>query len=213
MVAVLANAGYAPEVLTDEACCGLTWITTGQLDTARRRLRAALDVLGPLAEAGIPVVGVEPSCTAVWHSDALDLVGDDPRTEAVARNVHTLAEMLQAARWTPPSLAGHVVVAQPHCHHASVLGFGPDAELLRAAGAELRVVGGCCGYAGNFGVEKGHYEFSVAVAEHDLLPAIEEAGPETIILADGFSCRRQTSELAGRRALTLAELLASHLPQ
>lgn len=213
MVAVLANAGYAPEVLTDEACCGLTWITTGQLDTARRRLRAALDVLGPLAEAGIPVVGVEPSCTAVWHSDALDLVGDDPRTEAVARNVHTLAEMLQAARWTPPSLAGHVVVAQPHCHHASVLGFGPDAELLRAAGAELRVVGGCCGYAGNFGVEKGHYEFSVAVAKHDLLPAIEEAGPEAIILADGFSCRRQTSELAGRRALTLAELLASHLPQ
>lgn len=211
VVAVLADAGYRPEVLTDDACCGLTWITTGQLDGARARLRAALDVLAPLAEAGVPVVGLEPSCTTVWRSDALDLVGDDPRTALVARTVHTLAEMLEAAGWRPPSLAGHVVVAQPHCHHASVLGFGPDRRLLEASGAQVRTVGGCCGYAGNFGVEQGHYEFSVAVAEHDLLPAIEDAGPGAIVVADGFSCRRQTSELAGRRALTLAELFASHL--
>lgn len=211
VVAVLADAGYQPEVLTDDVCCGLTWITTGQLDGAIKKLRKALDVLGPLAEAGIPIVGLEPSCTTVWRTDALELVGDDPRTETVAKNVHTMAEMLEAAGWRPPSLAGHTIVAQPHCHHASILGFGPDQRLLEASGATVKTVGGCCGYAGNFGVEIGHYETSVAVAEHDLLPAIREAGPSAIILADGFSCRRQTSDLAGRRALTLAELFASHI--
>lgn len=211
VVAVLADAGYQPEVLTDDVCCGLTWITTGQLDGAAKKIRKALDVLAPLAEAGIPVVGLEPSCTTVWRTDALELVGDDPRTAVVARNVHTMAEMLEAAGWQPPSLAGHVVVAQPHCHHASILGFGPDQRLLEASGAQVRTVGGCCGYAGNFGVEVGHYETSVAVFEHDLLPAIEAAGPSAIILADGFSCRRQTSDLTGRRAITLAELFASHL--
>jgi hypothetical protein len=160
VVAVLADAGYQPEVLTDDVCCGLTWITTGQLDGAIKKLRKALDVLGPLAEAGIPIVGLEPSCTTVWRTDALELVGDDPRTETVAKNVHTMAEMLEAAGWRPPSLAGHTIVAQPHCHHASILGFGPDQRLLEASGATVKTVGGCCGYAGNFGVEIGHYETS-----------------------------------------------------
>ncbi len=211
VVTVLAEAGYRPRVLADNVCCGLTWITTGQLDGARRRLRAGLDVLAPLSDASVPVVGLEPSCTTVWRDDALRLLPDDPRVHRVARNMHTVAEMLEAAQWTPPSLAGHTVVAQPHCHHASILGFSPDKRLLEAAGATVTVVSGCCGYAGNFGVEKGHYDFSVKVAQHDLLPAIEEAGSQAIILADGFSCRRQVSDLAGRRALTLSELFASHL--
>ena len=208
----MADAGYRPKVLSDDVCCGLTWITTGQLNGARRRLRAGLAVLAPLADANIPVVGLEPSCTTVWRDDALRLLPDDPRVGRVARNMHTVAEMLEAANWVPPSLAGHTVVAQPHCHHASILGFGPDKRLLEAAGAKVTVVGGCCGYAGNFGVENGHYDFSVKVAQHDLLPAIEDAGQQAIIVADGFSCRRQTSDLTGRRALTFSELFASHLP-
>ena len=211
VVTVLAEAGYRPRVLADNVCCGLTWITTGQLDGARRRLRAGLDVLAPLSDASVPVVGLEPSCTTVWRDDALRLLPDDPRVHRVARNMHTVAEMLEAAQWTPPSLAGHTVVAQPHCHHASILGFSPDKRLLEAAGATVTVVSGCCGYAGNFGVEKGHYDFSVKVAQHDLLPAIEEAGSQAIILADGFSCRRQVSDLTGRRALTLSELFASRV--
>lgn len=211
VVTVLADAGYHPRVLTNDVCCGLTWITTGQLDGARRRLRAGLDVLTPLSDANVPVVGLEPSCTTVWCDDALRLLPDDPRVRRVARNMHTVAEMLEAANWTPPSLASHTIVAQPHCHHASILGFGPDKRLLEAAGATVTVVSGCCGYAGNFGVEKGHYDFSVKVAHNDLLPAIEEAGPQAIILADGFSCRRQVSDLIGRRALTLSEVFASHV--
>jgi Fe-S oxidoreductase len=98
-------------------------------------------------------------------------------------------------------------VAQPHCHHASVLGWEADARLLARAGAVVNRVGGCCGLAGNFGVEKGHYEVSVAIAEHSLLPAVRHAGPEAVVLADGFSCRTQLDDLAGVRAVHISELM------
>ena len=209
-ISVLAVAGYAPQVLQRPACCGLTWISTGQLDGARRQLRAALDILYPIVAAGIPVIGLEPSCLAVWRSDAAELLPNDPRVAEVAAGVLTLAELLgRTADWAPPDLTGLDLVVQPHCHHASVLGWQADATLLAATGATVTTVGGCCGLAGNFGVEKGHYEVSVKVAEHDLLPAVA-AHPDAIVLADGFSCRTQLDQLAGRRALTLAELLADH---
>ncbi len=205
-VEVLTAAGYAPRFLERSACCGLTWISTGQLDGARRQLRAALEVLHPHVAAGTPVVGLEPSCLAVWRSDAKELL-DDPRVAEVAAGVFTLAELLaRTPDWQPPDLTGVELVAQPHCHHASVLGWAADAALLKSTGATVTTVGGCCGLAGNFGVEKGHYEVSVKVAEHDLLPAVE-AHPKALVLADGFSCRTQLAELAGREAITLAELL------
>ena len=101
--------------------------------------------------------------------------------------------------WEPPDLTGTTVVAQPHCHHASIIGWDADAALLERAGAHVTRVGGCCGLAGNFGVEQGHYEVSVAVAEHDLLPAVRAAlarDPRAVVLADGFSCRTQLADLA-----------------
>jgi Fe-S oxidoreductase len=131
----------------------------------------------------------------------------------VAAATRTLAELLRdTPGWTPPSLAGVEVVAQPHCHHAAVLGWSADERLLRDAGATVRRVGGCCGLAGNWGVERGHHEVSVAIAEHQLLPAVRDAGPDAVVLADGFSCRTQLDDLAGRRALHLAQLLAARLP-
>nr|WP_239579801.1 FAD-binding and (Fe-S)-binding domain-containing protein [Microlunatus panaciterrae] len=208
MVEVLESAGYAPTFLESTACCGLTWISTGQLDGARRQLRASLEVLHPHVAAGTPIVGLEPSCLAVWRSDAAELL-DDPRVAEVAAGVHTLAELLNATEgWRPPDLTGTELVAQPHCHHASIIGWQADAALLKATGATVTTVGGCCGLAGNFGVEKGHYDVSVKVAEHDLLPAVA-AAPDAVVLADGFSCRTQLAELADRQAITLAELLAS----
>jgi len=98
-------------------------------------------------------------------------------------------------------------VLQPHCHQASVLGYESDLAVLEAAGATVQRLGGCCGLAGNFGMEKGHYETSVAIAEHTLLPAVRAAGPDAVVLADGMSCRVQLADLAGVRALHLAELL------
>ncbi|HEU5486259.1 MAG TPA: (Fe-S)-binding protein, partial [Microlunatus sp.] len=205
------SAGYAPRFLDRAACCGLTWISTGQREGARKQLRASLDVLHPYVADGVPVVGLEPSCTAVWRSDARELLPEDPRVADVAAGVFTLAELLaRTPTWTPPDLTGIEIVAQPHCHHASVLGWQPDAALLQRSGATVTTLGGCCGLAGNFGVEKGHYDVSVAVAEHDLLPAVA-AHPDAVVLADGFSCRTQVAELSDRTAVTLAELLAAHL--
>lgn len=210
LVSVLVEAGWAPELVTDKACCGLTWITTGQRDAAARRLRKAVDVLHRYVERGLPILGVEPSCLAVLRDDAAGLI-DDPRLPAVVAATRTLAELLaETPGYVPPDLTGHQVVVQPHCHHAAVLGWQADAALLARTGAAVTTLGGCCGLAGNFGVERGHYEVSVAVAEDQLLPAIRAAGPDAIVVADGFSCRTQVADLAGRQALTLAELLALH---
>jgi Fe-S oxidoreductase len=208
---VLEAAGYRVQVPGDDACCGLTWITTGQLDTARRILGRTVAMLAPLAEAGIPVVGIEPSCTAALRSDALELVGG-PGAETLARGTRTLAELLTGTPgWEPPSLAGLEVVAQPHCHHAAVLGWAADARLLERAGATVTRLGGCCGLAGNWGVERGHHDVSVTIAEQQLLPAVRDLGPDAVVLADGFSCRTQLDQLAGRQGMHLAELLADRL--
>lgn len=205
---VLTAAGHRVEVVVRDACCGLTWISTGQLDGARRQLRHALDVLHPLAEQGIPIIGVEPSCTAVWRSDAAELLPDDQRVPVVAGAVTTLAELLaRTPDWSPPDLTGTTIVAQPHCHHAAVLGWQTDAALLRRTGATVTTVGGCCGLAGNFGVEQGHHEISLQVAETALLPAIRTAGSDAVVLADGFSCRVQVESLSQARVVTLAQLL------
>ena len=212
-VRVLEAAGYRVRLPKRSACCGLTWLTTGQLDGARRQLLRTLDVLEEALAAGWPIVGLEPSCTAVLRSEAAALLPDDPRVSRVAAATRTLAELLAATPgWTPPDLTGVRAVAQPHCHQHAVLGWEADARLLRQAGAQVEAVGGCCGLAGDFGMAKGHYEVSVAVAGTALLPAVRAAGPDAVLLADGFSCRTQLDHLAGRKALHLAELLASRLP-
>ena len=214
-VAVLEDAGY--EVLTPDgpACCGLTWISTGQLDGARRRLRETVDRLAPHVERGVPVVGLEPSCTAVLRSDLVELLPDDPRAAAVATATRTLAELLTEAAaatgWQPPDLSDVTAVAQPHCHQHSVLGFAADEALLARGGATVTTLAGCCGLAGNFGMEAGHYDVSVAVAENALLPALRAADPATILLADGFSCRTQAEQLARRSGVHLAQLLADRI--
>jgi Fe-S oxidoreductase len=208
-VDLLESAGLRVGLVDGRACCGLTWMSTGQLDAARRIVMRSLDVLHPYVDAGVPVVGLEPSCLAALRSDAAELT-DDPRAVEVAGGVHTLAELLDTLPdWEPPDLSGTEIVVQPHCHHASVLGWEADARLLERTGARVTRVGGCCGLAGNFGVELGHYDVSVAVAEHALLPAVRAAGERAVVLADGFSCRTQLQDLAGVQAVHLAELLAS----
>jgi Fe-S oxidoreductase len=205
-VRVLESAGYEVRITDQPVCCGLTWISTGQLDGARRELRRTLDALAP--HDGLPIVGLEPSCTAVLRSDVTELLPDDPRAARVRQQTRTLAEQLRATEgWTPPRLDGTHGVAQPHCHQHAVLGWDADKALLADAGAEMTAVGGCCGLAGNFGVERGHYDVSVAVAENALLPAVRAADHDAVVLADGFSCRTQLDQLAQTRAIHLAELL------
>lgn len=206
-VNVLEAAGYRVEVLAKPACCGLTWITTGQLDRARSIVGSTIAQLHPYVVEGVPIVGLEPSCLAVLRSDAVELL-DDPRAVDVATGVFTLSELLQRTDgWTPPDLTGRTLVVQPHCHQASVLGFEADLAIMTATGATIDRLSGCCGLAGNFGVEKGHYEVSVAVAELQLLPAIRKAPDDAIIVADGFSCRTQLDDLTDVEPVHLAQLL------
>ena len=209
VVDVLEANGFAPIVAPD-ACCGLTWITTGQLTGAKKHLASLLGVLAPFAASGIPIVGVEPSCTAVLRDDLLDLLPEDPRSGLVSSATHTLAEVLSAVPASErrlPRLEGVEIVAQPHCHHYSVMGWDADQALLESLGARVTRLEGCCGLAGNFGMEAGHYDLSVAVASHSLLPSLS-AKPDAVYLADGFSCRTQAAQLAGRGGVHLATLLA-----
>lgn len=209
VVDVLEANGFAPIVAPD-ACCGLTWITTGQLTGAKKHLASLLGVLAPFAASGIPIVGVEPSCTAVLRDDLLDLLPEDPRSGLVSSATHTLAEVLSAvpaSERSLPRLEGVEIVAQPHCHHYSVMGWDADQALLESLGARVTRLEGCCGLAGNFGMEAGHYNLSVAVASHSLLPSLS-AKPDAVYLADGFSCRTQAAQLAGRGGVHLATLLA-----
>ena len=211
VVDVLETNGFAPIVAPD-ACCGLTWITTGQLAGAKKHLASLLGVLAPFAASGIPIVGVEPSCTAVLRDDLLDLLPEDPRSALVSFATRTLAEVLSALPASArhlPSLEGVEIVAQPHCHHYSVMGWDTDQALLESLGARVTRLEGCCGLAGNFGMEAGHYDLSVAVASHSLLPTLD-AQPDAVYLADGFSCRTQAAQLAGRGGVHLATLLAGY---
>lgn len=199
-LAYLEACGVRVGVIGEAACCGLTWHSTGQLDAARRITGKTAATLAPYRESGVPVLGMEPSCTASLREAGID--------------VRTLAEVVAALDLPVPDLSGVTVVAQPHCHHHAVIGWAADRALLERAGATVTTVAGCCGLAGNWGVEKGHYETSVAVAETHLLPAVRaalETDPDAVVLADGFSCALQLDDLAGVRALHLAELLAGRL--
>jgi FAD/FMN-containing dehydrogenase/Fe-S oxidoreductase len=208
---VLVQAGFAPTLSDERVCCGLTWISTGQLDAARSRLERTVALLAPAARAGLPIIGIEPSCTAALRHDSVDLVNTED-ARLVAQSVRTLAEILgESPGWKAPDLSSTQIIAQPHCHHHAVMGWDADATLLEAAGAQVTRLGGCCGLAGNFGVERGHYETSVAVAALQLTPTLEDLPINGVVLADGFSCRTQISDLTAHHAVHLAELLTGSL--
>jgi Fe-S oxidoreductase len=215
-VRVLRAAGYQVELPPRGICCGLTWVSTGQLGVARRVMRRTVRVLAPYAAAGVPVVGLEPSCTAALRTDLPELLaGRLPAAEPVAAAVRTLAEVLAATDldgWLPAgALAGRAATGQVHCHQGSVLGAAADAALLDRLGLAAELADGCCGLAGNFGFERGHWDISQAAAGERLYPLLRAAGPDAVVLADGFSCRTQIAQGTGRQARHLAEVLADVL--
>ncbi|MFE6474385.1 FAD-binding and (Fe-S)-binding domain-containing protein [Streptomyces rochei] len=193
-------------------CCGLTYVSTGQLDRARAVMRRTLDLMEPVLETSAPVVVLEPSCAAALRTDLPELLHDDPRAARLAARVVTFAQALErhAPDWRPPAV-GLPAVGQTHCHQHAVLGDAAERRLREAAGLTGDLAGGCCGLAGNFGFEDGHYEVSAACAEEQLLPAVREAPEGVVVLADGFSCRTQLEQLAGVRGRHLAEVLAERL--
>ena len=211
-VEVLEAAGY--EVLLPDrgVCCGLTWISTGQLGMAKRIMKRSLKILAPHLIAGTPIVGLEPSCTAALRQDLPDLLASNPLAASLASSTQTFSEFLSQTDWKPPYVGGSALV-QTHCHQHAVLGFDADRQLMKAAGITAEIPdAGCCGLAGNFGFERDHYALSKTIGERALLPAVRKAPPTTPVLADGFSCRTQITHGTTRHPLHLAQLLAAALP-
>ncbi|GAA4886415.1 FAD-binding and (Fe-S)-binding domain-containing protein [Serinicoccus chungangensis] len=214
-VAVLEDAGMEVHLPRGPVCCGLTWVSTGQLGVAQRVLRRSLATIGPALRAGAVVVGLEPSCTALFRHEAVDLLPDDELAALAKGQVRTLAETLAevAPGWEPPQVGGDALV-QVHCHQHAVLGFDADRALMERAGIRARVPdSGCCGLAGNFGFEDGHADLSRQIGERVLAPEVRAADASTAVLADGFSCRTQIADLTPRRGRHLAELLADGIPR
>jgi Fe-S oxidoreductase len=207
-VGVLEDAGFLVELPEAGLCCGRPLYDYGMLDLAKSRLRAILDSMRDAIRSGIPVVGVEPSCVSVLRDELVSLFPDDPDAKALARQTRFLDELLEEnGGWNPPRLERKALV-HGHCHQKSVLSEHAGEHVLKRAGLEVVLADtGCCGMAGGFGYEKGHFDVSIACGERKLLPMVRDVPDDTIVVADGFSCREQIRERTGREALHLAQVL------
>jgi Fe-S oxidoreductase len=208
-VEVLEHAGCQVVVPDADLCCGRPLYDYGMLDTARKWLLNILDTLEPEIRAGTPVVGLEPSCISVFRDEMPDLLHGDENAVRLKRQSYLLSEFLseKLPGYAPPAITGKAIM-HGHCHHKSVLRFSDEVDLLKKTGLDLNVLdSGCCGMAGAFGYEREHYDVSQACGERVLLPAVRQAGADTLILSDGFSCREQIEQGSGRIPLHFAQVL------
>ncbi len=230
-VAVLEAAGFEVVLPPKGLCCGRPLYDQGFLGLAERTLRKTVGALRAEIRAGTPVVGLEPSCIAVFRDELTDLLADDPDARRLSELTVTLAELLEqrAGDWAPPGATDAIgksgaaedaegggparrALVHGHCHHRAVMTLDADRALLGRLGIDAEVLdSGCCGMAGAFGYEPDKLAVSLACAEEVLAPAVRSAPAETIVLADGFSCRTQIEQTTGREPLHLAELLEALL--
>jgi Fe-S oxidoreductase len=207
-VEVLEDAGYRVTIPRVALCCGRPLYDYGMLDVAKRWLQRALEELRPLIRAGVPVIGLEPSCVSVFREEMVNLLGDDEDAKRLKLQTFLLTEFLaRKTEYRPPPLARHALVHQ-HCHHKSVLDKSAEAELYDRMQLDYTIPdSGCCGMAGPFGFEAKHYAVSMAIGERVLLPRVRDCSAHTIVVADGFSCREQIAQATKRQALHPAQLL------
>jgi Fe-S oxidoreductase len=207
-VEVLERAGYRVDVPEMHVCCGRPLYDFGLLDLARRYLLRVLDLLREDIRAGVPVVGVEPSCLATFKDELLKMLPHDEDAARLCKQSFHFAQFLEQEGYEPPALA-RTALLHGHCHHKATGGVEGEQKLLEKMGVEVEAPDtGCCGLAGSFGFVADHYDISMACGERVLLPAVREAAPDTIVVADGFSCRTQIEQgRTGRRALHVAEVV------
>ncbi len=206
-VEVLEAAGYQVEVPREDLCCGRPLYDYGMLGLARSSLERVLRALKAPLAAGVPLVGLEPSCVAVFRDELPNLFPGNPEAERLGRLSFLLSEFLHTAGYEPPRLQRKALV-HGHCHHKAVIGMGDEESLLSKLGLDYRILdSGCCGMAGVWGFEKEHYHLSLQIGERVLLPAVRDASKDTLIVADGFSCREQIAQTTDRRALHLAQVI------
>jgi FAD/FMN-containing dehydrogenase/Fe-S oxidoreductase len=214
-VEVLEDAGYQVWVPRAHLCCGRPLYDFGMLDRAKDYLRTILTTLQPQIEAGIPVVGMEPSCLAVFRDELVNLFPGDQNARRLHGQSFLLSEFLnrKVKDYQPPRLNRRALV-HGHCHHKSVMGMEDENAILKKLGLEVREPDkGCCGMAGSFGFEAEHYDVSMRIGERVLLPAVRQADGDTLVIANGFSCHEQIAQGAGRRPLHLAQVIRMALHQ
>lgn len=207
-VEAIEAAGWQVVMPSGHVCCGRPLYDYGFLDAAERYLRRVIDVLRDDIRADTPIVGMEPSCLAVFKDELPHLLPHDDDATRLTRNAHHFAEFFAAYDIDVPTFAGDALY-WGHCHQRATGGAEPGRDLLARMGASTELLtGGCCGLAGSWGFESGKYDLSAACGEQALLPAVRAAPTDTAIVADGFSCRTQIEQLAGgRRALHSAQML------
>jgi FAD/FMN-containing dehydrogenase/Fe-S oxidoreductase len=206
-VGVLERAGFQVDVPREPVCCGRPLFDYGMLDTAKAWLGDVLRVLGPDIERGTPVVGLEPSCVAVFRDELRELRPADEAAKRLSKQTFMLSEFLNDQGFKYPKLRRKAIV-HGHCHHQAIMKLDAEEQALRALGLDVHVLdSGCCGMAGSFGFERDHYDVSMKVGERVLLPEVRRAEKDALIVADGFSCRTQIEQATDRRALHLADVL------
>jgi len=206
---VLEAAGFSVTLPRSILCCGRPLYDFGFLDRAKRLLLETLDVLAAEIEAGTPIVVLEPSCAAVFRDELGNLFPKDERARKLAQQTYLLSEFLEKkAPDFYPSPLPRKALLHGHCHHKSIMRMTDEHSVLRKLGVDFYApAAGCCGMAGSFGFEHDRYDISLAIGELELLPAVRAAAADTLVVADGFSCREQISQCTGRHALHLAEVL------
>src|SRR5258707_5677307 len=188
---VLEHAGFTVKCPQEVLCCGRPLYDFGMLTEAKRYLRKVMDVLGAEIDAGLPIVVLEPSCASVFRDELPNLFPQDARASRLRHQVFLLSEFLvkHAPGYAPPKLSAKILL-HGHCHHKALMKMNDEESLLRRMGVELECPdAGCCGMAGPFGFERDKFAIAQAIGERVLMPAVRSATPETIVVADGFSCR------------------------
>jgi Fe-S oxidoreductase len=206
-VEALEQAGYRVAIPRIHLCCGRPLYDYGMLTLARRYLERVLDALREDIRAGTPIVGIEPSCLAVFKDELPKLLPHDEDAQRLCKQSFHFAEFLCREEYEPPTLDRKAIV-HGHCHEKATSGFDPLKQLLEKMGVELECPdSGCCGMAGAWGYETAHYDVSMACGERVLLPEVRRAAADTLIVTDGFSCKTQIEQGAGKHALHVAEVI------
>ena len=206
-VEVLEDAGFVVEIPSVRLCCGRPLYDFGLLDQAKRQLRSIMDALRPSIEAGIPLVGLEPACIAVFRDELVNLFPHDPLAGQLSKQSFMLSEFLVQADYKPPTLKASAIV-HGHCHQKAIMGLTAEIKMLDRLGLDYDILdSGCCGMAGSFGFDKNKYTVSRQIGELVLLPEVRAASRDTLVITNGYSCREQIEQCSDRKALHLADLL------
>ena len=210
---VLEAAGCTVSLPQAGLCCGRPLYDFGFLDKAKAQLAQILDALAPQIEAGVPLVGLEPSCIAVFRDELLKLFPDDVRARKLAANTFMLTEYLEKIAYVPPQLKGRALL-HGHCHQKAVMGMQAETALMKRMCLEVSSPDiGCCGMAGSFGFNPAHHALSIKAAEQGIFAAVRAAKEGTWIVANGFSCREQVAQGLGRKSMHIAEVLQKALSE